>query len=290
MAYIEKKVIKGKTYFYLTETKRLAGGFKKTRKYLGTAIPKDLEHLPARQPRIAKKLTVKEAGLIETIKKNHASRHPAGKSLWRTERDVFVDFIYNTNAIEGNTLTREETDEVLKSGKIPKRKERDAREAENMKECIDFLFDYKGDISEEMVLKLHALQHKETMGDAGRYRNVDVKVGSYLCPGWQDIPVLMKRFLGWYDTAKGILHPFELASLVHLKIVKIHPFRDGNGRIARLLMNLILLRHGYPLLNIFNDEKLLYYMVLQKYDYDQKERGFVRYLFEVFVGQYRNYV
>ena len=290
MAYIEKKVIKGKTYYYLTETKRVAGGFKKTRRYLGASVPKDLEHLPARHPRIAKKLTSKEAEIVNRIRKNYLASHHIDKSLWRTERERFVDFIYNTNAIEGNTLTREETDEVLKSGKIPERKGRDAREAENMKECIDFLFDYKGDISEDMVLRLHTLQHKGTMDDAGRYRNVDVKVGSYLCPGWQGLPALMARFLKWYDGAKEALHPFEFASLVHLKLVRMHPFRDGNGRIARLLMNFVLLRHGYPLLNIFNDEKLLYYMVLQKYDFNRKERGFVRYLFEVFVGQYRECV
>lgn len=290
MAYIEKKVINGKTYYYLTETRRQAGGFKKTRKYIGPVLPKNLANLPARVPRIAKKLLPKEAELIDRIMKNHVARHPINKSLWRTERDRFVDFIYNTNAIEGNTLTREETYQVLKGGRIPERKERDAREAENMKECINFLFDCKGDVSEEMILSLHALQHKGTMEGAGGFRKVDVRVGTYLCPKWQDVPVLMKRFLKWYDTAKNILHPFELASLVHLKIVKIHPFRDGNGRIARLLMNFILLRRGYPLLNIFNDEKLLYYMVLRKYDSDHKERGFMRYLFEVFIGQYREYL
>ena len=75
-----------------------------------------------------------------------------------------------------------------------------------------------------------------------------------------------------------------------IKFARIHPFRDGNGRISRLLMNFILLKNGLPLLNIFNDEKMLYYLVLQKYDFDKKERGFIRYLFGVYAAQYNEYI
>ena len=128
------------------------------------------------------------------------------------------------------------------------------------------------------------------MNDAGKYRNVNVRVGNYVCPNFADVPVLMQQFISWHNQAKSQLHPFELASLVHLKFVRIHPFRDGNGRMARLLMNFVLFKANYPLLNIFNDQKTIYYLMLQKFDYDKKYRPFIRYLFEVFVGQYKGYL
>ena len=89
---------------------------------------------------------------------------------------------------------------------------------------------------------------------------------------------------------KKRLHQFELAALAHLKFVKIHPFRDGNGRMSRLLMNFLLLRGGYPLLNIFDAEKMLYYLTLKKVDYTEKEKPFVDYLFQVYASQYREFI
>ncbi len=291
MAYVEKKILKGKEYYYLTEIRRIGDKLKKTRKYLGTTIPKDLAHLKKKTKKIAKRLASKEAELINRIKNNYTAKFSIDKSLWKTERYRFVDFIYNTNAIEGNTLTHDETDDVLYGkGKIPKRKERDAKEAENMKECIDFLFDYKGELDQDMILNLHAVQHKGTLAEAGKFRGVNVRVGRYICPQWNDVPELVSKFLAWYKEAKKALHPFELAVLAHLKFVRIHPFRDGNGRMSRLLMNFILLKNEYPLLNIFNDNKMPYYLILQKYDFDRKERPYLRYFFEVFVGQYREYL
>jgi len=287
VAYIERKKISGKTYYYLTTTKRVGGKFKKTRKYIGT---RPHAKTFAQAKKIAAKMAKNEILAIETIRKNYAARHPLDKSLWKEEKERLVSFVYNTNAIEGNTLTVEETEKVLAGDKeIPKRKEKDAREVLNMKKCVDFLFDFKGEISQGMVLKLHLIEQEGIMQDAGKYRNVDVRVGKYICPAWQDVPKLMEEFVSWYLAAKGKLHPFELSCLAHLKFVRVHPFRDGNGRMARLLANFILLKNGYPLLNIFNDEKMLYYLMLQKYDSERKERPFVRYLVEVFVGQYMEY-
>ncbi|MBI4406439.1 Fic family protein, partial [Candidatus Micrarchaeota archaeon] len=93
-----------------------------------------------------------------------------------------------------------------------------------------------------------------------------------------------------YGQANQALHPFELASLAHLKFVRVHPFRDGNGRIARLLMNFVLLKNGYPLLNIFNSEKMLYYLILQEVDAKKRHGPFVKYLYNVFGKQYKEYI
>ncbi len=299
MVYIEKKIIKGKTYYYLTENKRVKGKFKKTRKYLGTEIPKDiretnnkkiLDKKRGKQKIIKHYLTKKQINIIDKIKKNYLKKYKIDKTLWKTEKDRIIEFIYNTNAIEGNTLTLEETNTILKGKKIINAKEKDVKEVKNMKKCIDFLFLYKKDIDIEFILKLHRIEMTGIMSDAGQFRMYNVRVGPYICPDCSEIPKLMFEFIDWYNKNKKILHPIELAALVHLKFVRIHPFGDGNGRISRLLMNFVMLNSKHPLINIFNDEKMYYYLVLQKYDIDKKEKDFIKYIYEVFGRQYTNYL
>lgn len=284
--YIEKKIIKGRTYYYLTENRYADGKWKKTRKYLGVATPSGFEK--PRRERPKQILGKKGIDVIELIRKNYCKTHSLDSGLWKEERERFVSFIFNTNAIEGNPITYEDTDTILRGGKVNARK-KDIREIKNMKRCIDFLFDYRGNIDEGLVLKLHKIQMGGVLPEAGKYRVVDVRVGGYICPPNEDVPRLMKRFFVWFKESEKGTHPFELAVLTHLKFVKIHPFRDGNGRMARLLMNLVLLKKGYPLLNIFNDEKLLYYLVLRKVDATKRPKAFVEYLLETYVRQYEEY-
>jgi Fic family protein len=286
MGYIEKKVINGKAYYYLTENKYVAGKWKKTRKYLGLATPEGFEK--PRRERPKQILNNKENKLIELIKKNYSKTHHLDSRLWKEERERFVSFIFNTNAIEGNPITYEDTDTILRGGKV-KAKKKDVREIKNMKKCIDFLFSYSGAIDESLVLKLHKIQMEGVLSGAGQYRSVDVRVGNYICPPNAKVPSLMRKFFLWFMESEKNVHPFELAVLTHLKFVRIHPFRDGNGRMARLLMNLVLLKRGYPLLNIFNDEKLLYYLVLRKVDATKRPKSFVEYLFRTYVRQYEEY-
>lgn len=287
MAYIEKKIINGRTYYYMTESKRVGKNkWKKVRRYLGTKP----DSSRIKKPGIKSLLSKQQARVIEAIRSGYSRKYEVGKSLWKTERERIVSFIFNTNAIEGNTLTYEETDSVLRGDIPPKARKRDVLEVENMKKCIDFLFEYEGEIDEKMVLKLHLIEMGGVLPDAGKYRRVNVRVGNYFPPIFQEVPVKMAEFFKWYESVKTVLHPFELAALVHLKFVKIHPFSDGNGRISRLLMNFVLLRDGYPLLNIFDAEKMLYYLVLRKVDYTGKEKPFVDYLFQVYASQYEEFI
>lgn len=287
MAYIEKKTISGKEYYYLTESKRVGKNkWKKVRRYLGTS-PRGTAGKKQQAKAILSRQELKVIGLI---KSGYSKKHRAGKSLWKLEREQIVSFIFNTNAIEGNTLTYEETDSVLRGKTPPKARKKDVREAKNMKKCIDFIFDHDGGIDENMALKLHRIEMGGVLPDAGRYRSVNVRVGNYFPPVFSEVPKKMAEFFDWYDVARKTLNPFELAALVHLKFVKIHPFRDGNGRISRLLMNFVLLKGGYPLLNIFDSEKMLYYLVLKKVDYTGKDKPFIDYLFQVYASQYKEFV
>jgi len=169
-------------------------------------------------------------------------------------------------------------------------KEKDVKEVKNMKRCIDFLFKYKKDIDIDFILKLHKIEMQGIMSDAGQFRIYNVRVGDYICPKYSEIPKLMVEFIDWYNKFRGKLASLELASLVHLKFVRIHPFGDGNGRISRLLMNFVMFKSKYPLINIFNNEKMYYYLVLQKYDMDKKEKDFIKYIYEVFGRQYKDFL
>jgi len=294
MSYIEKKKIGGKEYFYLSKNVRISKDkWKKIRKYIGTDLvnlaeaEKEIELV---QP-IKRLLTSKQIKVIELLKTNYLKKHKIDKTLWRTEKEQIISFIYNTNAIEGVPVSYEDTKDILE-GKKPKTKyaKRDIKEVKNMKECIDFLFDYKGKFDQNLLLKLHSIEMKEVHPEAGKIRTKQNIVGNYLPPKPEEVLRELDKFFSWFKQAEEILHPFELAGLVHLKIVRIHPFMDGNGRISRLLMNHILFKNNYPLLNIYNSEKMLYYLVLKEVDAKKKEKPFIKYLYQVYINQYKKYL
>ncbi len=294
MSYIEKKKISGKEYFYLSKNVRVSKNkWKKIRKYIGSDLAnlaeaeKEIELI---QP-IKRLLTLKQIKIIELLKTNYLKKHKIGKILWKTEKEQIISFIYNTNAIEGVLVSYEDTKDIIE-GKKPKTKyaKRDIKEVKNMKKCINFLFDYKGEFNKELLLKLHEIEMKEVHPEAGKIRTKQNVVGNYLPPKPEEVPGELEGFFTLFKHAEKILHPFELAGLVHLKIVRIHPFMDGNGRLSRLLMNHILFKNKYPLLNIYNSEKMLYYMVLKEVDVKKKEKPFAKYLYQVYINQYKKYL
>ena len=294
MSYIERKKVSGKEYFYLSKNVRVSKDkWKKIRKYLGT----DLANLAEAEKEIAlvqpvkRLLTFKQMKIIELLKTNYLKNHKIGKILWKTEKEQIMSFIYNTNAIEGVPVSYEDTKDIIE-GKKPKTKysKRDIKEVKNMKECIDFLFDFKGDFGQELLLKLHKIEMNEVHPEAGKIRTKQNIVGNYLPPKPEEVPLELNRFFEWFKQAEKILHPFELAGLAHLKIARIHPFMDGNGRISRLLMNHILFKNNYPLLNIYNSEKMMYYLVLKEVDAKKKEKPFIKYLYQVYINQHKKYL
>jgi len=294
MSYIEKKKIGNKEYFYLSKNIRVSNKkWKKIRKYVGS----DLAHLAEAEREIEfiqpikRILTLKQIKTVELLKENYLKKHKIGKGLWKTEKDQLISFIYNTNAIEGNPLSYEETKSILQGEKQKtKHAKRDVKEVKNMKECIDFLFSYSSEINQELLLKLHSIELKEIHPEAGKIRTRQNIVGNYLPPKPEEVQTELDKFFSWLRQAEKVLHPFELASLVHLKLVRIHPFMEGNGRICRLLLNHILMKNQYPLLNIFNSEKMLYYLVLREVDAKKNEKPFVKYLYQVYINQYKKYL
>jgi len=118
---------------------------------------------------------------------------------------------------------------------------------------------------------------------AGKLRSElkrDVKIGGtiYVPPKWKEVDKELNSFFRWYHTENRRLHPLELAALIHLKIISIQPFTDGNSRLSRLIMNWVLWKKGYPLIDIKIEQLEAYYDVLDKYQIEQQEKPFVKYI------------
>lgn len=186
-----------------------------------------------------------------------------------------IEMTYNSNGIEGNSLTLKETFLVINEGITVKGKPlKDHLEAKNHYEALEFLSDLveKGDrciISEVLIRNLHQLVMSETDREwAGKYRNSDVFIAGsdHKPPNALEVPILIRNAIKWLNQNTRKIHPVELSALFHHKLVYIHPFFDGNGRTARLVTNLLLMQAGYPLVVILKNDRKKYYQVLSKAD------------------------
>jgi len=183
-----------------------------------------------------------------------------------------IEYIYNSNAIEGNTLTLRETQLILEEGTTIEGKSfREHLEARNHPKAIEYIerIASRG-LKEQDILALHHLIMKGIEKESGRYRSSEVRIAgaNSLPPPAYELPFLMKELIDWCNQNPDELRPIELASILHHRFVHIHPFHDGNGRVARLLMNLVLIRGGYPASTILNTDRKKYYDVLKRADND----------------------
>ncbi len=201
---------------------------------------------------------------------------PLQKSVLEKLKEQFgIEMTYNSNAIEGNKLTLKETYMVINDGITVKGKSlKDHLEAKNHFEAIHFLYeliekDKRHTVSEQLVRSLQQLIVKETEPEiAGSYRKGSVFItgSKHKPPEASEIPGLMHDLILWIRKNTGKVHPIVLATHVHHKLVHIHPFNDGNGRTARLLMNLLLMQKGYPLVVILKNDRKKYYTYLEQAD------------------------
>lgn len=210
---------------------------------------------------------------IDTKKNLLDSKRSLDKAATLNLKKYFdVELTYNSNAIEGNTLTITETKVILEDGlTIGKGKSlKEHLEVINHKEAIDYIDDIVCkdlDISERVIKDLHYLILKSIDNkNAGEYRQTNV-----LISGSKHRPVehylvkeRMVELVEWYKNNKDKKHPIELAAEFHFRYVYIHPFIAGNGRTARLLMNLILMRNGYPVTVIRTEDRDEYMKALEE--------------------------
>src|SRR4030042_3794120 len=186
--------------------------------------------------------------------------------------DIYDQFVlsltYNTNRIEGSTLTEDETAAILfENASLPNRSMTEQLEAKNHQTAFNFMFDWlksKKPISEELILKLHSILMNRIRSDAGTYRSHGVRIIGTNVPtaNYLKVPVLMKGLVKEINASKKDFIA-KLAD-IHSRFEQIHPFSDGNGRIGRLLLHAMLLRQDFPPALILQKEKRLYMKYLNK--------------------------
>ncbi len=203
--------------------------------------------------------------------------------LQKVEEHFALRFTYESNKIEGNTLTLSETMMVIKEGiTISGKSVNEHLEAINHSEAIELLYDFvdrKIDFSEYVLLQFHGLILRGiNRANAGKYRNVNVRIlgAEHIPPEPYLITKLMEEYFDFYKAMHKSLHPVLLAAEMHERLVTIHPFIDGNGRSSRLVMNLILLMHGYPMAILKGDQttRLRYFKALESVQINGEPEAF----------------
>lgn len=219
-----------------------------------------------------KKITLR---LEEKLRRLNKLRPLPESAVKKLQEKFRIEMTYNSNAIEGNSLTLKETFLVINEGITVKGKPlRDHLEAKDHYAALDYLYDLieRGKnytISEKLIRSIHQIITRETEKEyAGQYRNSNVFIAGakHVPPDALGVPKLMQGMIDWLNQNRKRLHIIELAALFHHKLVYIHPFFDGNGRVTRLIMNLLLMQQGYPLTIILKNDRKKYYDVLAKAD------------------------
>jgi len=208
---------------------------------------------------------------LDALKARLDEYRPLDKAVTASlHEELVLQWTYHSNAIEGNTLTLKETKVALEGITIGGKTLREHFEAINHRDAIlmvEELVEKQQPLDEWTIKNLHQLVLKNIDADnAGRYRQVNVLISGaeHRPPSALQVPELMAAFSQWCSNDAQQLHPVERAARIHGEFVKIHPFVDGNGRTSRLLMNLELMKAGFPATVIEVAQRLDYYQALDK--------------------------
>lgn len=209
---------------------------------------------------------------------------------FRIAQALELEYTFESNRIEGNTLTLRETDLVINEGlTISGKSMREHLEAINHVEAIAYikqLMERNFPLNERELLSIHNLILRGIIPeDAGRYRRVQVMIkgSSHMPPQPYIVPKEMEDYFIWFEENKNKLHPVVLSAEMHQRLVTIHPFIDGNGRTSRLIMNLILLQNGYVIANIKGDyeTRMNYYQSLETSQTSTNKEDFLLFVAQI---------
>ena len=303
--FIEKRRAGKRIKYYAVHSFREGKEVVKIRRYLGhnlsgkelkrkkqiaeKFIQEQLRHYRVIRDPLQAALSPDELGQLKRIESKYNFRvHHLSEEQWSRFAELFS---YNTNAIEGSTLTQREVSELIEKNKVPDKSGRDIEEAKGVVEAVKFIRTAKEHISLDLIKRLHEIVFRGSKHFAGRFREAGVEVvirdksGEVVhrgAPSGMVLP-LLKELIQWYNENRKAYPPVLLAAVVHNQFENIHPFQDGNGRVGRLLLNNILIKHSLPPVNIELTRRQEYYEALQAY---QKEHN-IRPMVEFIVGEYR---
>jgi len=291
---IKKKLLKGKTYHYLEHSIREGKKVQKKEKYLGRKIPSDIEKI--KKDFVDELYKEKWYVDVDKIKKNFSKeQRELPKSIKEKELQNFATkFTYDTQKIEGSTLTRRETADLLEKGIAPKSKSMiDVQEAQAHRDLFYEVLKFKQELTLQAVLDWHWKLFNKTKPDiSGKIRKYQVRIGGskFMPPSPIEVCPMLTEFFQWYKKNRDKLHPVELTALVHLKLVTIHPFGDGNGRITRLVMNFVLNIKKYPLFDISYEGRNSYYNALERSQVKRDEKIFLQWFVKRYIKEYTPYL
>lgn len=281
--------------YYLAHSFRIGGNVRKVRVYLGANLSSEDLNLKRKRA---------EAELKERLKESRAVRDPFVTALSPSDLkeletleargelrvlhlseldwDRFKEaFTYDTNAIEGSLVEAKEVVDILKKRKWPDdRSKEDISETYGVAEAVDYIRRTSEHVSLKLIKDLHKIVFKNSKPFAGKFREKGAEVvvadayGNVVHRGAssQQMERMLKELIRWYYRNKKKYPPLVLAAVVHNQFENIHPFQDGNGRVGRLLLNNILLKHNLPPLNIELRNRPQYYAALQAYENDHNIR------------------
>ncbi len=303
--HVEKRALKKRTKYYLAHTLRSGKAVRKIRVYLGSNEKEVKKRMPEAEKIIMERIksykaiadpfqTVLTTKELEEIKTLEAKGNIDVKHLTKVQWKKFTEqFTYDTNAIEGSTVTFTEVKDILEKQEWPKERQKwEISETYGVSDAIKYIRNTKEHISIGLIKEIHRIVFKNSKIFAGQFRKKGQEVavidsqGRIVHRGAPSHLVLklLEDLVTWYDKNKNKYPPLLLAAVVHNQFETIHPFADGNGRIGRLLLNNILLKHNKPPVNIQLKNRSAYYAALREYQND----GNVRPTIELILKEYKN--
>ncbi len=304
MAFVSRKIIRGRARYYLEKSARLPDGrVKKYSLYLKDYDPRRLTALkPLRElleKRIAEDLCragarqyahdrIFTAAALERLEATRLGYKAIRRRLTPAQlRDVVdrftANFTYESNAIEGNSLTLKDVTLLFAQNRAARGQDlREVYEALNTRKAMRALFSNKLRVTEENVLRLHRTIMQNTGVRAGYKALPNFLLGRRMKTAPPErVPEKMRELLQWCHQHPGP-HPLQRADVFHARFERIHPFEDGNGRVGRLLANVILHEHGYPPLIIRKNQRIAYLAALEAFDLGYQDK-----LFRFFLEKHR---
>ncbi|MBU4283740.1 MAG: Fic family protein [Nanoarchaeota archaeon] len=304
--HIEKRKNGKRIKYYLAHSYREGQKVHKFRKYLGQDLTK--EKLNERK-QIAEKLILEEIHKYNIIKdplhfelsKEEIKEIKAleaeiplkishlSEKDWQSFSEIFT---YNTNAIEGSRLNQKEVNDLLEKDKWPEKSKEDIAEAYGVDEAIRFIRGTKEHISIALIKKIHKIVFKNSKPFAGKLRKRGEEVvvmdskGNVVHEGASQSRInhLLKELINWYDKNKTKYPALVLGAVAHNQFENIHPFKDGNGRVGRILLNNILIKHGLPPINIDFKKRAEYYSTLKAYELNKNLKPTI----SLYMKEYKN--
>ena len=303
--HFKDKIIKGKKYKYVAESMRLPYGKVKTieKFYKNESVKELKDFFNIKKKEEFVKDAIKNFGIDIIFDENHIRKIESIKvdyqnlikNIPKNNLKDLIDrftanFTYESNALEGNSLTLKDVAIVMFENISIKGKDlREIYETRNSREVVEKIIKNKFKICEKDIITMHKMLVKDTGIFEGYKKFPNVIVGKRVKTTLPEkVEADMQKLIKWYLENKGKMHPLKLAGIFHGKFEQIHPFEDGNGRVGRFLINVILVNNKYPPLIIRKSQRIAYLTALEKFD-QKHEETLIRFILRKFQETYKNF-